>query len=128
MLASLVGYFFCMITMLTAVVVLLSGFANISMVDKGRHHLRPPIDRTVAADETTQRHSPVAKEASSPEKDVSPVVPTAKADTKKTSTTNPKYSLVTPTTMAMGTRWVTPKKLDTAREVSFSADPAEKGR
>jgi hypothetical protein len=81
MLASLVGYFFCMITMLAAVVVLLSGFVNISMVDKGRHHLRPPIDRTVAADETTQRHSPVAKEASSPEKDVSPVVSTAKADT-----------------------------------------------
>jgi hypothetical protein len=124
MLASLVGYFFCMITMLTAVVVLLSGFVNISMVDKGRHHLRPRIDRTVAADET----SPVAKEASSPKKDVSPVVSTAKADTKKTNTTNPKYSLVTPTTMAMGTRWVTPKNLDTAREVSFSADPAQKGR
>jgi hypothetical protein len=85
MLASLFGYFFSMITVLTAAVVLLSSFVNISMVDKGRHHLRPPIDRTVAADET----SPVAKEAVFA-KDVSPVVATAKADIKKIEHYKPK--------------------------------------
>jgi hypothetical protein len=81
MLVPLFGYFFCMITMLTAVVVLLSSFSNISTVGIGRHHLRPPvIGRTVMVE--IQRHSPVAKEET-PAKDASPVVATAKADAKK---------------------------------------------
>jgi hypothetical protein len=102
MLVPLFGYFVCMITMLTAAVVLLTGFFNISTIGNGRHHLRlPVIGRTVTVE--AQRHSPVAKEEA-PAKDVSPVVATAKADTKKASITNPKCSPVSATTTAMGTR------------------------
>ena len=91
MLAPLLGYFFCMITVLTAVLVALTGFSNISKIGNGRHYSRwPGIGRTIMVE--TQRHSPpAAKEASpakpaekeaSPAKDVSPVVATAKADVK----------------------------------------------
>jgi hypothetical protein len=76
MLASLFGYFFSMITVLTAVVVVLTSFSNISMIGNGRNHLRPP-ELTVEL----QRHSPVAN-VEVPSKDVSPVVATAKADAK----------------------------------------------
>ena len=132
MIAPLLGYFFCMITMLTAVVVVLTGLSNISTSKQERHHLRPPvIGRTVTAEEPAQRPSPVAKEAA-PGKDVSPVVATAKADTKKVSITNPKCSLTNPkcspvsaTTTAMGTRWVMPKSMGTAQGgLLFSNDPA----
>jgi hypothetical protein len=127
MLAPLFGYFFCMITMLAAAVVVLTGISNISMIGNGRQHLRPPvIGRTVMVE--LQRHSPVAKSPAAkeeaPAKDASPVVATANANTKKASTTNPKYWPVTLTTTAIGTRWVMPKNLGTARVVSFSADPA----
>jgi hypothetical protein len=89
MLAPLFGYFFCMITMLAAAVVVLTGISNISTIANGRHHLRPPvIGRTVAVE--LQRHSPVAKEASAAKDDVSPVVATAKADTKKIKHYKPK--------------------------------------
>jgi hypothetical protein len=103
MLIPLLGYFFCMITVLAAAVVLLTGVSNISTLGNGRHH-SPVISRTVTvelqrrspvakeaspAKEELQRHSPVAKEAS-PAKDVSPVVATAKADTKKTKHYKPK--------------------------------------
>ena len=103
MIAPLLGYFFCMITMLTAVVVVLTGLSNISTSKQERHHLRPPvIGRTVTAEEPAQRPSPVAKEASpakdaspaakeaSPAKDVSSFVATAKADTKKSKHYKPK--------------------------------------
>jgi hypothetical protein len=110
-----------MVTVLTTVVVLMTGFSNISTFGNGRHYPRPVIARTVTVE--TQRHSPVAKEAS-PAKDVSPVVATAKTDAKKASITNPKCSPVSLTTTATGTRWVMPKNLGTAQEVPFSADPA----
>ena len=89
MLAPLVGSFLFMITVLTAAVVALNGLSNISTLGNGRHHPRPPvIGRTVMVE--TQRHSPpVAKEAS-PAKDVSPIVATAKADTKKIKHYKPK--------------------------------------
>jgi hypothetical protein len=81
MIAPLLGYFFCMVTVLTAFAVLLTGFVNISPSRQGSQHLRPPaIGRTVMVE--TQRHSSVAKEET-PAKDVSPVIATAKADTKK---------------------------------------------
>jgi hypothetical protein len=120
MLASLLGYFFCTITMLTAVAVLLTSFANISLrIDKGRLHLRPPvIERTVATDETAQPHP-----ASPPAKGVSSVIATAKADTKKSKQYKPKVFADSPTTMAMGTGWVMPKNV-AGQKVSFSADPA----
>jgi hypothetical protein len=88
MLAPLFGYFFCMITMLAGAVVVLTGISNISTTANGRHHLRPPvIGRTIAVE--VQRHSQVAKEET-PAKDVSPVIVTAKADTKKIKHYKPK--------------------------------------
>jgi hypothetical protein len=81
------GYFFGM-TAFTAVVALAIGLFNITAAVNGpRHYPRPVIARTVT--EETQRHSPAAKEAS-PAKDVSPVVATAKADTKKNKHYKPK--------------------------------------
>ena len=81
MIAPLLGYFFCMVTVLTAFAVLLTGFVNISPSRQASQHLRPPaIGRTVMVE--TQRHSSVAKEET-PAKDVSPVIATAKADAKK---------------------------------------------
>ena len=90
MVAPLLGYFFCMITMLATVVVVLTGFSNISTSKQERHHLRPPvIGRTVTAEEPAQRPSPVVKEAA-PAKDVATVVATAKADTKKSKHYKPR--------------------------------------
>jgi hypothetical protein len=43
MLASLFGYFFSMITVLTAAVVLLTGLSNISTFGSGRHYSRPAM-------------------------------------------------------------------------------------
>ena len=113
MVAPLLGYFFCMITMLTAVVVVLTGLSNISTSKQERHHLRPPvIGRTVTAEEPAQRPSPVAKEASpakdaspaakeaSPAKDVSSFVATAKADTKKSKHYKPKVFAYKPKVLA----------------------------
>jgi len=119
MLAPLFGYFFSMITMLTAVVVVLTSFSNISTLGKGRHHLRPPvINRTVTVDNAA-RQSPVAQETSPA------VVSTVKAeDIKKASITSSKWSLVSATTTALGTQWVMPKKPGTAQEVFFSNDAA----
>jgi hypothetical protein len=85
--ASLGGYFFGMITVLTSAVVLLTALPNISTIGNGRHYPRPAIARTVRVE--LQRHSPVAKEAS-PAKDVSPVVSAATADTKQIKHYKPK--------------------------------------
>ncbi len=81
MLVSLFGYFFSMIMMLAAVVALLTSFSNISMMGNGRHHVRPPVIGRIVTVEV-QRHSPATNEEA-PAKDVSPVVATAKADTKR---------------------------------------------
>jgi len=75
-----------MVTVLTAIVVALTGFSNISPIGNGRHNSRPVIARTVTVE--LQRHSAVAKEL--PPKDVSPVVATAKADTKQIKHYKPK--------------------------------------
>ena len=95
----MLGYFFGAITAFVAVVALAIGLFNIPATVNGtRHYPRPVIARTVMVE--TQRHSPsvakgsspvksVAKEASSA-KDVSPVVATAKADTKKSKHYKPK--------------------------------------
>ena len=118
MLAPLFGYFLSMIAMLTAAVVVLTSFSNISTKGHARQHLRPPVIGRIDAVEV-QPHSQVAKEET-PAKDVSPVVATAKADTKKIKITNPKFSPVSATTTAMGTLGV--MHLGMARVVSFSAD------
>jgi hypothetical protein len=89
MLASLFGYFLSMMTVLTAVVVVLMGFSHISTTGNARQHLRPPvIGRTVAVE--VQRHSQVAKEEAPAAKDVTPVVSTARADIKKIKHYKPK--------------------------------------
>ncbi len=87
MLASLFGYFFAMLAVLTTAVFLVSGLSNISMLGNRPHYPSPAIARTVAVE--LQGHSPVAKEAVLA-KDVSPVVATAKADTKKIKHYKPK--------------------------------------
>jgi hypothetical protein len=85
MLFPLLGYFFCMITVLTTVVVLLTSFSNISTFGNGRHYPRSVIARTVTVE--AQRHSP--KEASAA-KAVTPVVATEKADANKSKHYKPK--------------------------------------
>jgi hypothetical protein len=76
-LASLFGYFLCMIAMLSAVVALLTGVSNIS-TGNGRHYPHAAIARTATVE--LQRHSPAVKEVAAA-KDV-PVVSTAKAGNK----------------------------------------------
>ena len=88
MLAPLFGYFLSMIAMLTAAVVVLTSFSNISTKGRARQHLRPPVIGRIDAVEV-QPHSQVAKEET-PAKDVSPVVATAKADPKKIKHYKPK--------------------------------------
>jgi hypothetical protein len=75
------GYFFGAITAFTAVVALAIGLLNIAAEVNGpRKRPRPVVARTVTVE--VHRHLPLAKEASAA-KDVTPVVATAKADTKK---------------------------------------------
>ena len=101
MLASLFGYFLSMITVLTAVVVVLTSFSNISAIGHARQHLRPPvIGRTVAVE--VQRRSQVAKEEAPAAKDVIPVVSTAKADFKKIKHYKPKVFARSPNNYGYG--------------------------
>jgi hypothetical protein len=88
MIAPLLGFFFCMVTVLAVASVLLTSLVSISSSQKGSLHLRPPvIGRAVMVE--TQRHSPVAKEASAAN-EVTPVVTTATADIKKSKHYKPK--------------------------------------
>ena len=82
----MLGYFFGAITAFTAVVALAVGLFNIAAEVNGpRKQSHPIVARTVMVE--IQRHSP--KEASAA-KDVTPVVATAKADTKKSKHYKPK--------------------------------------
>ena len=96
MLVPFLGYVVAA-TVLTAVAVLLTGLVNTATLEKGRHHPPPVIARTVKVE--VQRHPPVAKEAS-PAKDASPVVSTAKADTKKSKRYKPKVLAYKPKVLA----------------------------
>ena len=82
----MLGYVFGVIMAFSAVVALALGLFNITAAVNGPRHHRPVIAQTVTVE--TQRHSPVAKEASAA-KDVTPVVATA-ADTKKSKHHKPK--------------------------------------
>jgi len=73
------GYVFGVIMAFSAVRALALGLFNIMAAVNGPRQHRPVIARTVTVE--TQRHSPVAKEASAA-KDVTPVVATA-ADSNK---------------------------------------------
>ena len=62
MLVSLLGYFFCMVTTLTAFVAILIGFFdNNSSLDKG-HYSHPAFVHTVTAGDRAAWHSSPAKE------------------------------------------------------------------
>ena len=89
MLVSLLGYFFCMITTLTAVVALLIGFSNHNSAFEKGHLPRPIIVQAVTADETAPWRSPVTKEASAA-RDVSSVVSIAKTGAKESTQHKPK--------------------------------------
>jgi hypothetical protein len=71
----------------------------------------------------TQRHSPVAKEAS-PAKDVSPVVATAKADTKKIKHYKPKVLARQQNNYGYGNALGYAEESGYGPRVSFSTDPA----
>jgi hypothetical protein len=89
MLAPLFGFFFGMIAVLTGAVVLLTSFSNISMIGNARQHPSPPvIGRTVAVE--IQRHPPPVVKEEAPAKDASPVVHTAKMESKKSKHYKPK--------------------------------------
>ena len=75
----MLGYVFGVIMAFSAVRALALGLFNIMAAVNGPRQYRPVIARTVTVE--TQRHSPVAKEASAA-KDVTPVVATA-ADSNK---------------------------------------------
>ena len=68
------GYVFGVIIAFGAVVALAFGLFNITAAVNGPRQHRPVIAQTVTVE--TQRHSPVAKEASAA-KDVTPIVATA---------------------------------------------------
>src|SRR6516164_9692130 len=78
--APVLGYVFGVIMAFSAVVALVLGLFNVTAAVNGPGQHRPVIARTVMVE--TQRHSPVAKEASaakkeaSAAKDVTPVVAT----------------------------------------------------
>ena len=82
----MLGYVFGVIMAFSAVVVLALSLFNITPAVNGPRQHRPVIARTVAVE--TQRHSPVAKEASAA-KDVTPVVATT-TDTKKSKHHKPR--------------------------------------
>jgi len=106
---------------LSAVVVVLTSFSNISTIGNGRNHLRPPvIGRTVTVEVQRQRHSQVAKDQA-PAMDFSPVIVTAKADTKKGKHYKPKVFARQPNNYGYGNALGMRK----TQEVSFSADPAQ---
>jgi hypothetical protein len=87
-LTAVLGYFFGAITAFTAVAALAVGLFNIAAAVNGpRQRPHPVVPRTVMVE--VQPHSSVAKEASAA-KDASPVVATAKADTKKIKHYKPK--------------------------------------
>jgi hypothetical protein len=85
-----------------AVVALAFGLFNITAAVNGPRQHRPVIARTVMVE--TQRHSEVAKETSAA-KDVTPVVATAKADTKKSKHHKPKVFARQRNNYGWGTRW-----------------------
>jgi uncharacterized protein (DUF58 family) len=80
------GYVFGVIIAFSAVVALALGLFNITAAVNWPRQHRPVITQTVRVE--TQRHSPVAKEASAAE-DVTAVVATA-ADTNKSKHHKPK--------------------------------------
>jgi hypothetical protein len=97
MLLPLLGYFFCMIAVLTAAAGMMLGFSNISTSERARHYLhpRPVVERNVTATNREPRLFMVAPETKdgSPAKNMdanSAAVPSEKADAKKRKPHKPK--------------------------------------
>jgi hypothetical protein len=94
MLLPLLGYFFCMIAVLTAAVGVTLGLSNISTSERARHYPRPVVERNVKATNAEPRLFMVVPEADrSSVKNVeanSAAVPTEKADAKKSKPHKPK--------------------------------------
>jgi hypothetical protein len=63
MLVSLLSYFCCMVTTLTAFMALAIGFFDNNSSLEKEHYARPAIVHTVAAEDGTPWHSKTAKEA-----------------------------------------------------------------
>ena len=96
----MLGYFFGVSLAFTAIVALAIGLFDISAAVNGpRHYARPVNART--AEQTAQRHSSAAKQASSA-KDISRVVATAIADTKKSKHHKRKMLARQPTAYGYG--------------------------
>jgi len=92
---SLVGYFVCMITALTTAVAVMVGLFNISTSEGVRHYPRAVAERNVTATNREPRLFMVVPETKGgpAAKDIeanSAVVPTEKADDKKSKPHKPK--------------------------------------
>ena len=93
MLLPLLGYFFCMIAVLTVAAGMMLGFSNISTSERARHYLhpRPVVERNVTATNREPRLFMVAPEANAKNMEAnSAAVPSEKADAKKNKTHKPK--------------------------------------
>src|SRR6516225_5189490 len=124
MVLPLLGYFFCMIAVLTAAAGAMIGLFSASTSARGHHYPRPVVERTVKATNTEQRLFMVV-----PETDRSSVKNTEansaavlaeKRTLNKTSLTSPKCSPVSTTTThepATETRWAIPKHPGTGHSV-----------
>jgi hypothetical protein len=92
---SLLGYFLCMITVLTAAAGVMIGLFNISTSERVRHYPRPVVERNVTATDREPRLFMVVPETKggSLAKNIeanSTAVPTEKADAKRSKPHKPK--------------------------------------
>jgi hypothetical protein len=131
---SLLGYFVCMIIVLTAAVGAMVGLSSFSTSEGVRHYPRPALEysRPVPERNITGPNSeprlfmsvPKTKEAS-PAKNVdanSVAATDENVDAKKVSRTGAKFSPISATTTSdLATRmyWVTPKNSGTGHRVRF---------
>jgi hypothetical protein len=94
MVLPLLGYFFCMIAVLTAAAGAMIGLFSTSTSERGRHYPRPVVERTVKAINTEQRLFMVVPETDrSSVKNIeanSAAVPAEKTDAKQSKPHKPK--------------------------------------
>ena len=86
MVLPLLGYFFCMIAVLTAVVGIMLGFSNISTSERVRHYPRAVVERNVTAANREPRLFMMAPKDGSSAKNMeanSAAAPTEKTVAKK---------------------------------------------
>jgi hypothetical protein len=133
----LLGYFFCMIAVLTATAVATISFFSTSTSERVHHYPRPVVERNVTATSEEPRlfmvvpdtndisltKSTEANPASIPAAGPNVSIPTEKAEIKKANLTSPRCSPVCAPTMndaaTTETRRAMPKKLSTGYSVHF---------